>query len=196
MGDKDIEKEIERETSIHKKLLEIARSSIEAALKGGFIPDFRVTDPELYHHHGVFVTLKKHGQLRGCIGRFMSDIPLYQLVSEMAISAALEDPRFQFERLNPRELREIDIEISVLSPLRKISNPLDFELGKHGIYIRRGTLAGCFLPQVASESGWSKEEFLSYCCLGKAGLHPEAWREPSTEVYVFTTGVIEEHHHG
>lgn len=192
----NIEEEIERETTIHKKLLEVARGSIEAALKGGFIPEFRVTDPELYHHHGAFVTLKKHGQLRGCIGRFMSDIPLYQLVSEMAIAAALEDPRFQSERLNPRELREIDIEISVLSPLRKISNPLDFELGKHGIYIRRGAFTGCFLPQVASESGWSKEEFLSYCCLGKAGLPPEAWREPSTEVYVFTTGVIEEHHHG
>lgn len=188
------ERELEKEAHIHRKLLSIARLSIEMALKGGLLPEFKVDDPELYHRHGAFVTLKKRGQLKGCIGRFVSDTPLYQLVAEMAVAAATEDPRFRSAPIGSEDLTEINIEISVLSPLKRLINPLDFELGKHGIYIKKGPQVGCFLPQVAGETGWSKEEFLSYCCLGKAGLPPDAWRLPDTEVYVFTAGIIEEHH--
>lgn len=187
------EEEIQRETSIHKKLLYVARQSVEAAVKGLPIPDFTVADPELYHHHGAFVTIKRHGTLRGCIGRFVSDIPLYQLVKEVAVAAATEDPRFENARLDETELSGIDIEVSVISSLRKISNPTDFQLGRHGIYIKKGDNVGCLLPQVAQEKGWSKEEFLSYCCLGKAGLGPSAWKEDDTEVYVFTAGIVNEH---
>ncbi|HHT9135303.1 MAG TPA: AmmeMemoRadiSam system protein A [Candidatus Avalokitesvara rifleensis] len=187
------EEEIQRETSIHEKLLGIARQSVEAAVRGSPMPDFAVTDPELCHRHGAFVTIKRHGTLRGCIGRFVSDIPLYQLVKEVAVSAATEDPRFRYEHLCEAELGEIDIEVSVISSLKKISNPLNFQLGRHGIYIKRGDNVGCLLPQVAHEKGWSKEEFLSYCCLGKAGLGPNAWKEADTEVYVFTAGIVSEH---
>jgi AmmeMemoRadiSam system protein A len=138
------------------------------------------------------VTIRKHGQLRGCIGQFVAQEPLYHVVRNMAVSSATQDPRFMFNRLTAADLPEIDIEISVLSPLTRIANPLDIELGKHGIYIRRGPRAGCFLPQVATETGWSKEEFLGHCARDKAGLPADAWRDPSTEVYVFTAEILEE----
>ncbi len=187
------EKEIQKEAAIHKRLLDIARQSVEAIVRGEPTPEFTVNDPELHHLHGAFVTIKKRGALRGCIGRFISDIPLYQLVKEMAVAAATEDPRFKDEHLNESELSEIDIEVSVISSLKKISNPLDFQLGRHGIYVKKGDNVGCLLPQVAKEKGWSKQEFLSCCCLGKAGLGPDAWKEADTEVYVFTAGIVNEH---
>lgn len=186
------EEEIQKETPIHRKLLDIARKSIEAVVRGQPTPDFTVIEPELYHHHGTFVTVKKHGELRGCIGRFVSDIPLYKLVKEMAVAAVTEDPRFRYARLREAELGEIDIEVSVISSLKRIYSPLDFQLGKHGIYIKKGENIGCLLPQVATEGGWSKEEFLAYCCRGKAGLSPSAWKEADTEIYVFTAGIVSE----
>jgi len=178
-----------------EKLLEIARKVVEAAVKGEPIPQFEVDHPELQQHQGAFVTIRNRGRLRGCIGRFTADEPLYKVVRSMAMAAAVEDPRFVYDRIMPDELDDIDIEISVLSPLQRIENPLDIELGKHGIYIvnRRYGRSGCFLPQVATETGWSKEEFLSNCCAHKAGLPPDAWKnDPDTEVYVFTAHIIEE----
>jgi len=156
------------------------------------VPRGDVKHPELQGKQGAFVTLKTDGKLRGCIGRFVSDAPLWQTVRAMAVAAATEDPRFVGMRIRPSELPRLKIEVSVLSPLQRIENPLDIELGKHGIYIRRGMRSGCFLPQVATETGWSKEEFLSHCCAGKAGLHPDAWKDPDTEVLVFTAQIIEE----
>jgi len=179
-----------------KNLLNIARKSVEAAVKGQSIPHVASEHPDLQGLQGAFVTLKTQGQLRGCIGRFVSDAPLYQVVSETAISSATEDPRFEFNRLKPLELNNLEIEISVLSPLIHIQNPLDFELGKHGIFIKRGFQTGCFLPQVATETGWSKEEFLSHCCSGKAGLPSDSWKYGDVEVYIFTAEIIEEKHHG
>ena len=111
----------------------------------------------------------------------------------MAISSAMEDPRFEFNRIKHMELNHLAIELSVLSPLKRIQNPLDFELGKHGIFIKKGYEIGCFLPQVATETGWSKEEFLSHCCAGKAGLPADAWKyDDDLEVYIFTAEIIEE----
>ncbi len=177
-----------------KALLQIAKESIEAAIKG--IPanktQVQINSPELEKEHGAFITLRNHGQLRGCIGRLTSNIPLHKLVSEMAVSAATEDPRFQRNRIQPSELDDLEIEISILSPLQKIRNPLDMELGKHGIYIKKGLRNGCFLPQVAAETGWTKEEFLSQCCHTKTGLSPDAWKEKDTEIYVFTAEIISE----
>jgi len=175
-----------------KRLLQIARACVEAAVKRIPIPDFRETDPELVAPRGAFVSLHNHGRLRGCIGHFEADRPLYQTVAEMAVAAAVEDYRFAADPITPEELPDLDIEISVLSPLERIRNPLDIELGKHGIYIRRGGRAGCFLPQVATETGWTKEEFLSHCCAGKAGLPADAWKDPRTEVFVFTAEVFGE----
>ena len=176
-----------------KILLDIARKTIEATVKRESIPNISCDHPDLQGKQGVFVTLKTHGRLRGCIGRFVSDIPLYQLVSEMAISSVMEDPRFEFNRIKPSELNHLEIEISVLSPLKQIQNPLDFELGKHGIFIKRGYEIGCFLPQVAIETGWSKEEFLSHCCAGKAVLPADTWKyDDDVEIYIFTAEIIEE----
>ena len=172
------------------KLLDIARRTVEAVVKKQPLPAFQADDPELQGQQGAFVTLKTAGHLRGCIGHFTSEKPLWQTVQEVAVLSAAEDPRFWGMRLRPEELAEMEIEISVLSPLQKIDNPLNIELGKHGIYIRRGGRTGCFLPQVATETGWSKEEFLSNCCAHKAGLPPDAWKDPATEVLVFTAEIV------
>jgi AmmeMemoRadiSam system protein A len=108
----------------------------------------------------------------------------------MAIASATGDPRFFADPITPRELKHLDVEISVLSPLQRTKDPLSLQLGVHGIYIKSGVSSGCFLPQVATETGWDKEEFLSYCCSHKAGLAPDAWKDPDTEVYLFTAEVF------
>ena len=176
-----------------QRLMELARHTVEAVVKGQEVPPLEETHAELQGKQGAFVTLKTNGDLRGCIGRFVSDKPLWKTVRAMAIAAAAEDPRFVGMRIRPSELPRLQVEISVLSPLERIENPLDIELGTHGIYIKRGMRSGCFLPQVATETGWSKEEFLSHCCAGKAGLPANAWKDPDTAVLVFTAQIIEDH---
>ena len=171
-------------------LSKIARDTLEAVITHKPLPSPASDDPELNTHCGCFVTLKNHDRLRGCIGRFTSDKPLIELVVEMTKASATEDPRFIGNRVKASELNKLDIEISVLSPLQRIDNPLNLRLGIDGIYIKRGFAAGCFLPQVATETGWTKEEFLSYCCAHKAGLAPDAWKDPKTEVNLFTAEVF------
>ena len=172
-------------------LLRVARDVVEAAVKGQPWIAHKSDDPLFVEHRGCFVTIKNRGRLRGCIGTFSADGPLLQTVERMAESAT-QDPRFVFDRIRPGELKSLDIEISVLSPLEKTLDPLSLELGKHGIYIKRGRQVGCFLPQVASELGWSKEEFLSHCCADKIGLKPDAWKDPDTEVLLFTAEILQE----
>jgi len=169
-----------------KVLLKTARDTVEAVIKGDSTENPQSDDPELNAPCGCFVTLKNHGRLRGCIGQFISDSPLIELVGQMAKASATGDPRFFADPISADELDQLDVEISVLSPLQRTDEPLSLRLGIDGIYIKRGHTSGCFLPQVATETGWSKEEFLSYCCAHKAGLPPDAWREPETEVNLFT----------
>ena len=171
-------------------LLKVARDTVEAVIKQEPAPKPESDDPELNAPCGCFVTLKNHGRLRGCIGRFISDGPLIDLVTEMATASATDDPRFLSDPISADELDQLDIEISVLSPLQRTDDPLSLRLGVDGIYIKRGRASGCFLPQVATETGWSKEEFLSYCCAHKAGMSADAWKDPSTEVYLFTAEVF------
>lgn len=171
-------------------LLKTARDTVEAVLTGGSVAQPESDDPELNAHCGCFVTLKNQGQLRGCIGQFVSEVPLIELVVEMAKSSATKDPRFFADPITARELEQLDIEISVLSPLRRTDKPLDLRLGTDGIYVKKGFASGCFLPQVATEAGWSKEQFLSYCCAHKAGLSTDAWKDPEVEVYLFTADVF------
>ena len=171
-------------------LLKVARDTVKAVIAGGALPKPKSGDPELNAPCGCFVTLKNSEQLRGCIGQFTSDRPLIELVVEMAKASATGDPRFFADPITADELEQLDVEISVLSPLRKTDDPLSLRLGVDGIYIKRGCTSGCFLPQVASETGWSKKEFLSYCCAHKAGLPADAWRDPETEVYLFTAEVF------
>ena len=172
-------------------LLGVARKVIESAVRGEPVSEFESEDELFNEKRGCFVTIHNGGQLRGCIGQLQPDGPLIKVIRDMGI-AATRDSRFLADPIRPRELREIDIEISVLSPLERTDDPLSLELGRHGIYIKRGYASGCFLPQVASETGWSKEEFLSQCCSGKAGLAADAWREADTEVMLFTAEVFGE----
>ncbi|MFH1881314.1 MAG: AmmeMemoRadiSam system protein A [Planctomycetota bacterium] len=171
-------------------LLKVARDTVEAVIKGEPTEAPQSDDPELNAPCGCFVTLKNHGRLRGCIGQFISESPLIELVAAMAKSSATGDPRFFADPISAGELDQLDVEISVLSPLERTNEPLSLRLGVDGIYIKKGRVSGCFLPQVATETGWSKEEFLSYCCAHKAGLAADAWREPETEVNLFTADVF------
>ncbi|RKY14325.1 MAG: hypothetical protein DRP82_04255 [Planctomycetota bacterium] len=139
---------------------------------------------ELRRQNGVFVTLRKEGALRGCIGTFSSQQPLYKTVPEYTLQSAFFDPRFP--PVAPQEVASVRIEVSVLSPLRP-ARPEEIEVGKHGIYIRRGGRSGCYLPEVATDYGMSREEFLSSCCTHKAGLPADAWRQKDTEILIFTT---------
>ena len=173
-----------------KTLLKVAKDTVEAVINRKPVPTPHSDNPELNEHCGCFVTLKKNGRLRGCIGQFVSEGPLIELVAEMAKASSTGDPRFMANPITPRELNQLDIEISVLSPLEKTDNPLSLRLGVDGIYIRKGRASGCFLPQVATECGWNKEEFLSYCCSHKAGLEHDAWRDPQTDVYLFSAEVF------
>jgi len=183
---------IEMDEKDKKILLQIARKSVESAITGisNDQTQIEITSPELKRKKGAFVTLRTQGRLRGCIGRMVSDNPLHKLVSGIAASAAMDDPRFN--QIEPSELEYLEIEISVLSHLKKVEDPLDFELGRHGIYVKKGPANGCFLPQVATDTGWTKEEFLSQCCHSKAGLSPDAWKEKDVEVYIFTSEIISE----
>jgi AmmeMemoRadiSam system protein A len=171
-------------------LLKIARDTVEAVIKRDATPEPASDDPQLNAHCGCFVTLKNQGRLRGCIGRFVSDIPLVELVVEMAKASATGDSRFFADPITAGELEQLNVEISVLSPLEKTDDPLSLRLGIDGIYIKKGGASGCFLPQVATETGWSKEEFLSYCCAHKAGLAPDDWKDPETQVFLFSAEVF------
>jgi len=173
-----------------KILLKVARNTVETIIQGDETSKPESDDPELNAHCGCFVTLKNKSRLRGCIGRFISDIPLIELVVEMAKASAMSDSRFFADPITTGELEQVDIEISVLSPLLRTEQPLSLRLGVDGIYIKKGRASGCFLPQVATETGWTREEFLSYCCSHKAGLAADAWKDPETEVSLFTAEVF------
>jgi AmmeMemoRadiSam system protein A len=170
--------------------LEIARSSIETYLKTGKKLEVGEKDPVLGQNMGAFVTLHEHGQLRGCIGNLIGQQPLYLTIRDMAVESATGDPRFAPVGL--AELKDIEIEISALSPMQRVDSADKIEIGKHGVMVRRGFNSGVFLPQVATETGWSKEEFLDELCAQKAGLPADAWKDKSTELYVFTAEVFSE----
>ena len=166
-------------------LKEIALTSIKDSLDGKGVA---VANSSLFTLHsslkekcGAFVSLHKQGRLRGCIGHFGEDTPLYEIVAEMARAAAFEDPRFS--PLHREELDDIDIEISVLTPMRRIQSLDEFELHRHGIYIRKDYRSGTFLPQVADEVNWTKEEFVSHCAQDKASIGWDGWKD--AELYVY-----------
>lgn len=171
-----------------KLLLELARNAITAAVRTGKLTPCDVDSAPLRAQQGCFVTIKKDGTLRGCIGNFTSEKPLFQLVQEMAVSAATRDPRFY--PMKEEDLADFDLEISVLSPLSKISDPEEVVVGTHGIYLEKNFSRGVLLPQVAVEQGWSREVFLSQTAL-KAGLKRDDWKE-GADLYVFTAQVFGE----
>jgi len=166
-----------------KILLGIARESIKASLKGvkpGTSDALKLT-AALREPLGAFVTVTIHGNLRGCIGRFTSPDPLYEVVEVMAREAAFGDPRFP--ALSAKEYPDIKLEISVLGPMKKISDISEIVIGKHGIYLKKGIMSGTLLPQVAAERGWSVAEFLGYCARDKAGIGWDGWKNAEISVY-------------
>lgn len=170
-------------------LIRVAADAVRAVVHerpSPILPPFSWSDSA---PRGAFVTLRRRGQLRGCIGTFSPEHPLPRTVSEMA-AQAVHDPRFTDQPLGPDDLPDVQIEISVLSALQRSRDPESLEVGVHGIYVRGRGRSGCFLPQVAGEAGWDARTFLSRCCEMKAGMPPDAWRDPETEVYLFTTEKI------
>jgi AmmeMemoRadiSam system protein A len=172
-------------------LLEIARQRIRGALGGYTAPGEISRDPALSQRAGCFVSLHKLAshQLRGCVGRIEADEPLEQSVAGVSASV-IHDPRFAKDPVRLEELDSLELEISVISPLREVASPLQFDPDDDGIYLTIGGRTGCFLPQVARETGWGKEELLSRLCREKMNLSVDAWKDPSARMSVFTTVII------
>lgn len=182
--------EVKFTDSEKKELFSIARNSIRSRLfdnKDYVIDGHKIPDA-LKQQFGAFVTLKINGVLRGCIGRFLSSDPLYEVVKSSALSSAFEDPRFP--QLSKTEYDNLDVEITVLGPMKKINDIHEIVLGKHGIYIKKDFRAGTMLPQVPIEQGWSLEEFLGYTSRDKAGIGWDGWK--SADIYIYEGLVLEE----
>ncbi len=170
-------------------LLQIAREAIRRHLNQEEYTPAPREEKALNEKSGCFVTLKRNGRLRGCIGNFQSTQPLFREVAAMAVASAVQDPRFQ--PLQAGELAAITLEITILSALRKVDDSREIEIGTHGIYIEKGLNRGVLLPQVAVEHGWDRETFLQQTCL-KAGLPAAAWQSPDAEIYLFSGRIIQE----
>ncbi|MGD0341087.1 MAG: AmmeMemoRadiSam system protein B [Bacteroidales bacterium] len=173
-----------------KELFAIARNSIKSLLFDGknYTIDESKIPQALKQQFGAFVTLKINGELRGCIGRFVSSDPLYKVVSASAVSSAFEDSRFP--SLTKAEYDKVEFEITVLGPMKKINNINEIVLGKHGIYIKKDFRSGTMLPQVPIEYGWTLEEFLGYTSRDKAGLGWDGWK--TADIYIYEGVVLEE----
>jgi AmmeMemoRadiSam system protein A len=156
------------------ELLGIARRAVETIVREGRPPDLKTDNASLQTPQGAFVTLTIGGQLRGCIGTFREDTPLFRTVAQMAVAAAREDPRFP--PLSAAELPKIHVEISALTPMQPVADVGAIEVGRHGLYVTKGFNSGVLLPQVATEYGWDRTTFLEQTCR-KAGLPKDAWRE-------------------
>jgi AmmeMemoRadiSam system protein A len=169
-------------------LLQVARGAIGQRLGTGEAP-FVAETATLRQHCGVFVTLHKDEKLRGCIGYLTATKPLIELVADAARASAFQDTRF--EPLRREEWDRIEIEISVLSPLVPVDDIKKIEVGKHGILMRQGYRSGLLLPQVATEYNWDLETFLMNTCY-KAGLAGNCWKDPATEIEIFTALVFNE----
>lgn len=174
-----------------KEALLIARKTLENYFINQKIIEIKVKNQKLLEKGpGVFVTLKKQENLRGCIGVFQSNKPLYQTIQEMTLASAFEDPRFF--PLKKEELKEIKIEISILTTPKKISDWRKIKLGEEGVIVEKEFKKGVYLPQVAKETGWSLEEFLSSLCFEKAGLSPNCYQDPAVNLYTFKVQEISE----
>jgi len=172
-----------------RELLKRARAAIESELSGAPMAQIPNPSPHLLEPSGLFVTLRHNGELCGCIGYVEPRLPLCRAAEEIAKKAAFEDPRFP--PLTIDEAGDVEIEISVLSPLEEVRDIGAIELGKHGLVIEAGIRRGLLLPHVAVEYNWSREEFLGHVAQ-KAGLPPESWRQRDNRMYMFTTNTFSE----
>ena len=173
------------------RLIALARRALEARVRHAGLPGIDNTlAPEI--RCGAFVTIFHDGELRGCLGRLNSPLPIAQLVAELAQAVADSDPRFN--RVTPQELAGIGLEISVLTREREIQSVDEIEVGKHGLIIEQGTSRGLLLPQVPEEHGWDRDAFLDHACL-KAGLAADAWRR-GARIFVFEAQIFGERSSG
>lgn len=170
-----------------ENLKKLARQAVAAAVYQSEPPDTSKASKALRRRQGAFVTLKRHGHLRGCIGHVEGYRPLIETVVQMAMAAAVKDPRFP--PVSPAELSDLDIEVSVLSPLSKCEDPETIEVGRHGLVLVKGKRSGVLLPQVPAENGWDRLTFLHQVS-EKAGLPPEAWRDSASALYTFEAEVF------
>lgn len=169
------------------ELRRIARTVIEKRALCESLPPVTASGGKLEEKWGAFVSIYKQGMLRGCIGTLESSNPLTRTVEDMAQAAAFRDPRFR--PIGPEELPYLELEISVLTPLREVDDPSEIQVGRDGILIRQGSFSGLLLPQVAAERNWDRETFLEETCR-KAGLPRHAWKERNTKIYVFSADVF------
>ena len=183
------EKAMDISAADQEVLFRVARESLEAHLKGEKAALPQATSQTLSQPSGVFVTLHRGGRLRGCIGYLEAMKPLLAAVQEMAVAAAFQDPRFP--PLRQDELADLDVEISVLSPMCQIKHIEEIQVGRDGIYLERDPCRGLLLPQVATEYGWDRTTFLKQTCV-KAGLPPEAWEDPATRIFIFSAKILHE----
>lgn len=172
-------------------LFQIARDSIVSCLQRQAAQLPEDLPPAFQEPRGVFVTLHRRGRLRGCIGYLEAVKPLARAVQEMALAAAFQDPRFP--PVTAEELAELELEISLLTPMRQVTRVEEIEVGKHGLFIERGPSRGLLLPQVATECRWDRTTFLEQTCY-KAGLPPNAWKELGTRISVFSAEIFKEPH--
>jgi len=163
---------------------------MEEYIRNGRTPDLDTSDfsDNIKIPCGAFVTLMKDGELRGCIGNFEARDPLYSIVQQMAVAASSRD--YRFSKVDEQEFEKINLEISVLTPMKKIKSIKEIELGRHGIYIKKGTSTGTFLPQVATETSWTLEEFLGHCARDKARIGWDGWK--SADIYIYEALVFHE----
>ena len=183
------EKAMDISAADREVLFRVARESLEAHLKGEKAALPQATSKTLSQPSGVFVTLHRGGRLRGCIGYLEAMKPLLAAVQEMAVAAAFQDPRFP--PLRQDELADLDVEISVLSPMCQIKHIEEIQVGRDGIYLERDPCRGLLLPQVATEYGWDRTTFLKQTCV-KAGLPPDAWEDPATRIFIFSAKILHE----
>jgi uncharacterized protein len=172
-------------------LLKLARTTLEAHLSGDPTPAYQTSREGLLERKGAFVSLHRGDDLRGCIGQLYPDRELYKIVQHCVLSAALEDTRFNAVMQN--EVRELSIEISVLTPFHRIKDVEEIEVGKHGLYVVQGIFRGLLLPQVATQYRWDRMMFLEHTCR-KAGLPESAWRDPHTAIHAFEAEVFSDLH--
>ena len=171
------------------ELLKLARTTLESFLSSGRIPPYRTERPALNSRAGAFVSLHRRGELRGCIGQLTPDQELFRVIQNCAVSAATEDTRFI--PLTHGELGEVEIEISVLTPFRRIKDIAEIEVGRHGLLMAQGVRRGLLLPQVATQYNWDRETFLMQACR-KAGLPGSAWKDPTVAINIFEAQVFSE----
>ena len=168
-----------------KELLALARNAITGYVTNGKAPEVEIKNSKFKTDGAVFVTIKENGSLRGCIGHIQAVMPLYQSIIKNAVAACSSDPRFP--PMKKEELKDMEIEISILSPFVPLKDVKDIQVGKHGLYIMKGMQSGLLLPQVATEFGWDRNTFLEHVCM-KAGLSKDAWKD--AEIYTFTAEIL------